>query len=172
MCPRCSPITPQLCCDLCNPAEFEDKFVVSLEKRKPQPRRSTMKPYEPSEDDKRLRKHLDEWRWEMSVKLHGELFTNDFGCFTFMPNDVLDRICDAAHHNLITSIDALLKETRWHLTREHGQSVVDIVSRMRPETVSRLSQQTTTPVAATSGPKPRDLVCTSCGQPGHSSTYL
>ena len=170
MCPRCSPTIPQLCCDLCNPAEFENKFVVALEKRKPQPRRSTMKPYEPSKDDKMLRKQLNEWRWKMAVEVFGELFTEDFGCSTFMPDEVLDRICDTTHYDFITSIDTLAKETRWHLAKEHGQSVVDIILEMRPAITSQT--QIVVPVATMSGPKPREQVCTSCGQPGHNSEFL
>ena len=44
LCLRCSITPPQLCCDLCHPADFEGKFVVSIEKWKSQPHWSTMKP--------------------------------------------------------------------------------------------------------------------------------
>jgi hypothetical protein len=163
----CSLTVPQLCYDVCDPAEFENKFAITLEKQKPQPRRSMVKTYEPSEEEKMLRKQLNDWRWKMSVELHGEGFTDSFGCATFMADEVLDRICDAAHYDLITSIDALAKETDWHLAKEHGQPVIDIISATTP-----LPQvQTDAPVAATSGPKPREQTCTSCGQPGHTSKF-
>jgi len=166
VCPGYSPTPPRLCCDLCSPAEFENEFVVSLENRKPQPPRSTMEPYEPSEDDKMLRVRLDRWRWKMADDIFGELFTNNFGCYTFMPNEVFNRICDAAHYDLITSIDTLAKETRWHLSKEHGQAVIKIISEMRPVTAPQSPPQTAAPA---SDPKLRELMCTSCGQPGHSS---
>lgn len=167
MCPRCSPTNPQLCYDLCDPAEFENMFIVALEKRKPQPCRSTVKPYEPSEDDRALCKWLNEWRWEMSDNLYSESFTRDFGCFTFMPNEVLNHICKTAHHDLIISIDTLAKETHWHLSKDHGQQVVDIVSEMCPAPAPSPLLATTT-----SKTKSREMTCTSCNQPGHSSEFL
>ena len=168
-CSRCSPTPPQLCCDLCNPSEFEDEYIVSLEKRKSQPRRSTMKPYEPSENDKTLRERLDSWRWEMSDTIFGELFTAGLGCYTLMTDEVLDRICDAAHFNLITSVENLTKETRWHFSTDHGQKVIEIISAAHPVIDAQPPVQTTTPVTTIPGPKPRDMVCTGCGQRGHSS---
>ena len=170
VCPRCSITPSQLCCDLCHPADFKNKFNVRLEKRKPQPRRSTMKPYEPSEGDRVLREQLNQWRWKMSDELFGERFTQNLGCFTFMPNDVFDCICNAAHYGLITSIETLAKETRWHLSNEHGQKVVDIVSEIQPMSTPQPPPQTST--TAMPKAKPRELTCTSCNQPGHSSGFF
>ena len=119
-----------------------------------------------------LRKRLNEWRWKMSGELFGELFTEDFGCFTFMPDEVLDRICNTAHYGLITSIDILAKETRWHLAKEHGQSVINIILEIQPVIASQPEPQTIAPTAAASGPKPREQICTSCGQSGHNSEFL
>ena len=119
-----------------------------------------------------LRKRLDQWRWEMADEIFGVLFTNDFGCYTFMPNEILDRICDAARRHLIVSIDALEEETCWHLSKEYGQSVIDIISEMQPATTLQPPPQTTTPAtAATPGMKPREQTCSSCGQPGHNSKF-
>ena len=132
-----------------------------------------MKLYEPSEDDKMLRKRLDEWRWKVADELFGELFTNDFGCYMFMQNEILNRICDAAHYHLITSIDALAKETCWHLSKEHGQSVVDIVSEMQLMITLQSSPQTATlTTTVMPGPKSWEQTCSSCGQPGHNSEFL
>jgi hypothetical protein len=108
----------------------------------------------------------------MSVEIFGESFTQDFGCSTFMPNEVLDSICNTAHFNFITSVEDLSKETRWHLAKEHGQKVVEMISKMHPATDSQLLVQTVVPVASTSGPKAREMICTSCGQPGHSSEFF
>ena len=170
MCPRCFVTPPQLCCDLCHPADFENKFIVSLKKRKAQPHRSTIKPYKPSEDDKALRKRLNRWRWEMANDLYGEPFTDNFGCYTFMTNQVLDCICDAAHYSLVTSIDALAREARWYLSKEHGQTVIDIILEMQPASPPPPPQQTM--AAATPKVKSRELTCSSCSQVGHSSAFF
>ena len=189
--PRCSSTPPQICCNLCNPAEFENRYIVSLEKRKSQPRRSTMKSYEPrlesassseegrvslnyepSENDKTFRKQLDSWQWEMANKVYTEFFTADFGCYTFMTDDVLNRICDASHFNLTTSVENLAKETRWNSSKEYGQHVIEIVLAAYPTLDSQSPVETAAPAPSASVPKPREMVCTGCGQRGHASEFL
>lgn len=105
----------------------------------------------------------------MSKTIFGELFTQGLGCSTFMPNEILDSICDAAHFNLITSVETLAKETRWHLAKDHGESVVQIILETFPPASSQLLVPPVVLVTSTSGPKAREMICTSCGQPGHSS---
>jgi len=166
-CPRCSLTPPQICCDLCDPAEFENEFIVSLDKRKSQPRRSTIKPYEPSEADRLLRKRLNEWRLKMSNELYGEPFTTSFGCYTFMANEDLDRICNGAHNDLITSIDTLVKETHWSFSKDYGQKVLDII--LETQTVYLPPTPPQSPVIVKPKGKSREQTCTSCKQSGHSS---
>lgn len=144
---------------------------MSLEKRKSRPRRSVIKPYEPDKHDKELRKQLDEWRRNMSNDKYGRSFTKVFGYSTFMPDKILNCIVNAAHKNLITSVEKLAKETRWHHSKEYGQAVVEIILGMCPRTDQQLRIQTPASVVLKSGPKPREMVCTSCGQPGHSSEF-
>ena len=107
----------------------------------------------------------------MSNDTFGQSFTRVFGCYTFMPDEILNRIVDAAHENLITSVEGLIKETRWHLSKEHGQAVVGIISEMHPGTGQQLPTRTPIPTIPKLGPKPREMVCSSCGQPGHSSEF-
>ena len=76
-----------------------------------------------------LRRQLNEWRLEMSNELYAKSFTTNFGCFTFMQNEELNRICDGAQDGLITSIDTPVKETHWGLSKEYGQKVLDIISK-------------------------------------------
>ena len=125
-----------------------------------------MKSYQPSKEDKALRKRLNEWRWKMSNDLYGEGFIRGFGCSTFMPNAILNRICDAAHYNLVTSVDTLMKETDWHFSQEHGQKVVDIISEMQATPPPPSPEQT--PVAATLKTGPLEPSCVGCDQQGHS----
>ena len=101
----------------------------------------------------------------MSEDLHGEYFTQDFGCFTFMPNEVLGCICNATHYNLIPSVSALAKETHWHLAREHGPKVRDAA--YTPSTIP-----TTNPGATAPKTHNRELTCSSCNKPGHSSKFF
>ena len=132
-----------------------------------------MEPYEPSEDDRALRDQLVEWRWKMSNNLFGDTFDRGFGYFMFMPNGVLDRICDAAHYNLITSVETLMRESCWDLSLEYGQKVVDMISEIRPVPVPAPAPPPPppqTPAIVTRKKKYRELTCASCKQQGHSRT--
>ena len=80
-----------------------------------QPHGSKTKDYIPDENDKILRQWLNDWRQESSEDAYGKIVVRYFGCSSFMPNNTLERICDAAHYDLIASIDDLNKETHWHL---------------------------------------------------------
>ena len=125
----------------------------------PQPKIQSRRPkvliedYTPDENDKKLRQWLDGWRWEISRDIHG---VENFGCLNFMTGHLLQRICDAAHHNLINSTEDLYKETGWHFTDEYGQTVVDKIKEI-------------TPIA----PQPSKIAtvrkCSKYGQPGHTS---
>ena len=86
-----------------------------------------------------------------------------------MPNEVLDCICNAAHYNLIPSVSTLAKETRWHLAKEYGQKVIDIISEMQPAPLSPSPLQTPSTAPKTNH---RELTCSSCNQPGHSSKFF
>ena len=161
-CPRCSPRPPRICCDLCNPEEFKDMFQVFDPAPKTQLRRSQIKDYIPTESDKNLRKWLDDWRRKTSKEVHGEYCVRYYGPLNIMLDDTFERICDAAHHNLITSVDDLYKETRWHLTYEYGQTIIEkikeiILVDLPPSTAPHPVKQ----------PQPRK--CSSCGQVGHTS---
>ena len=95
-------------------------------------RRSRMKEYVPNENDKELRRWLDSWRWKISRDIYGAPCVKRLGCSNFMADGLLDQICAAAHHNLITSIDDLDKETRWHFIKEYGQTLVDKIKEIIP----------------------------------------
>ena len=105
----------------------------------------------------------------MSKTIFGKLFTQGLGCPTFMPNEVLDSICDAAHFNLITSVETLAKETCWHLARDYGESIVQIILEAFPPASPQPLVPPLVPATSTSGPKAREMICTSCGQSGHSN---
>lgn len=158
-CPRCSPCLPRICCDLCNPEVFKDTFQVPDAGLKPQPRRSKIKDYHPTESDKSFRTWLDGWRQKTSEDDYGKGCSTHFGSSNIMTDTIFERICDAAHHNLINTIDDLYKETRWHLTHKYGQIVVNVVKDVIP--------------VALPPPKPHTektlRKCSSCRQVGHTS---
>ena len=160
-CPRCSPHHPHICCDLCNPEEFEDMFQVPNPGSKNQPRRSKIKDYVQNENDKKLRKWLDDWRRKTTKEVHGEQCLRYYGPSNIMLTETFDRICDAAHHNLIASVDDLFKESRWFLTYKYGQIVVDAIKEIIP--VDPLPSESH-PTKTRQPPK-----CSSCGQVGHTS---
>ena len=76
-----------------------------------------------------------------------------------MADSTLDQICDAAHQHLISSTNDLFKETRWHLTNEFGQTIVDQIKEVIPAAPPPLKTTAT-------------RKCSQCGQPGHNSEHF
>jgi hypothetical protein len=160
-CSRCSPRPPRICCDLCSPEEFVDMFQVPNAGPKSQSHRSKIKDYIPNERDKKLRQWLDDWRQKTSEDVYGKSSINYFGCSTVMLDSILERICDAAHQNLISSVDDLHKETRWYLTHKYGQTVIDAIKTIMPATLP--------PSESHPAKTPKVHKCSSCGRVGHTS---
>ena len=131
-------------------------FQVVSPPPKTQLRRLKIKDYIPDKNDKELRRYLNDWRQKTSVDAYGALFVKHAGYSNIMTDHLLDRICDAAHHNLIASVDDLYKETRWHLIDKHGQTIVD---KIRDTIPAPLPPSKTTTVRR----------CSQCGQTGHNS---
>jgi len=105
----------------------------------------------------------------MANDLYTKVFTANFGCSTFMPDEELSRICDCAHDSLITSVDTLAKETHWNGSRKYGQHILDIISEVQPTPLPPTPPPT--PITATTKAKPREMTCTNCQQTGHSSMF-
>lgn len=134
-------------------------FQVPDPPPKSQLRRSKLKDYIPDEHDKELHQWLMDWRQKTSEEEYGLPFVKHFGCSNIMTDQVLSRICDAAHQHLITSTNDLYKESRWHLTQKYGQMVVDKIKETIP--------------AAPPPSKPTTVrKCSKCRQPGHDSELL
>ena len=120
------------------------------------------KDYIPDENDKMFRQWLNDWRRKTSGDTYGKACVRRIGYSNRMLNSTLELICDAAHKNLIASVDDLYKETNWYLTDEHGQTVVDKIKELTP--TAPPSKSHPAPV-----PKPRRVKCSNCGQVGHTS---
>lgn len=160
-CSRCSSRPPHICCDLCNPGEFEDMFQVPDPGPKNQIRRSKIKDYVSNESDKTFREWLDDWRRKTSKEVQGDHCVRYYGPLNIMLDDTFERICDAAHHNLITSVDNLYKETRWYLTHEYGQIIIDKIKEIIPADLP--------PSGSRTAKNSRPRKCSNCGQVGHTS---
>ena len=151
-CPHCSPQQPCICCDLCNPEEFEDMFWVPNLHSKSQPCRSKIKDYTPDNNDKTLQEWLKDWRRKTSKDIYGVHCVKHFGYLNVVADSTLDQICDAAHQHLISSTNDLFKETHWHLTNEFGQTIVDQIKEVIPAAPPPLKTTAT-------------RKCSQCGQP-------
>ena len=107
-------------------------FQVQDPRPKTQLRRSKKKDYIPNENDKRLRSWVDDWRRKTAVGTYGAACVKRFGCSNIMTDQVLDQVCHAAHHGLISSVDNLYKETRWHFTYKYGRTIAEKIKEMLP----------------------------------------
>jgi len=154
-------LAPSVCCDLCNPEVFENMFQTPDTRPQPQLRRSKIKDYIPDENDDILQQWLDDWRWYTSEEVFGKASVRYFGCSNVMLDATLERICDAAHHGLIRSIDDLYKETQWHFTDQYGQIIVDAIKDMIPAAPPQESRPATA----------KERRCSVCGEVGHTSEH-
>jgi len=146
-----------------------------------QPRWPKVKDYIPNETDKTFRQWLNDWRRETNEDTFGRDRVGRPGCSNIMLDDTLELICDAAHNNLIASVDDLYKETRWHLTGKHGQTLVDKIKEIipaaprskpkpkpKPRLESNLKFRREQPKPHPT-PVPKPPRCSSCGLIGHNS---
>ncbi|KAI0688583.1 P-loop containing nucleoside triphosphate hydrolase protein [Cerioporus squamosus] len=132
-CARCALRPSAVCCSLCTPDHPLFRYIPSgdtpLEKTSV-PRASQIdKNHKMDATDFRFRDALNAFRREETRKKHGIAHLNNLGPGDFMGNDVLKRIVDCAHANKIRSLESLYRETKWHLAREHGTSVLELINR-------------------------------------------
>ena len=139
------------------------------------------KDYIPNENDKRFRQWLNGWRRKTSEDTYGKDCASRLGYSNMMLDDTFELICDAAHDNLIASIDDLYEETRWHLTGKYGQTVVDKINEIIPSPLpskphpASIPQGRKCPIPSPLPSKPhhapisKGRKCSNCGQTGHNS---
>ncbi|KAG2140003.1 hypothetical protein BD769DRAFT_1350302 [Suillus cothurnatus] len=68
----------------------------------------------------------------MTRRVYGDSMLNDYGPGVTMPDSVLDRIINCAHHHKISTIDDLHKETKWSAADCFGSDVIAIVQCIIP----------------------------------------
>lgn len=80
-----------------------------------------------------LRNALHEFRKKQTVEKFGHACLRDTGPGIIMADDVLNRILDCAHFNVIETSEQLAKETRWSRVSEYGDQVVGIILQHCPK---------------------------------------
>ncbi|KAG1762510.1 P-loop containing nucleoside triphosphate hydrolase protein [Suillus placidus] len=174
-CTRCAPLTPSVCCDIHNPDTLSPN-TTSLPSKAIY--RSRILKYEMGPREFQLRDALEDWRESVTSRIYGDSTLNDYGPGVTMPDSVLDRIVDCAHHHKVSTTDDLRKETRWSAVDRFGSDVIAIIQRIIPVpvlqpvlTTTRRPQpnlpsttQSNLPLVARKQPR-----CSACGIEGHTS---
>ena len=106
----CSSYPPRSRCDLRDPEVFKDMQVPDPGSKNYQSHQWKVKDYVPNENDKKLQEWLNDWRRRTNKEVHGEAWVEHCGPSNIMLDETFERICDAAHHNLIASADDLYKK--------------------------------------------------------------
>ncbi|KAI0040177.1 hypothetical protein FA95DRAFT_1463032, partial [Auriscalpium vulgare] len=127
-CTRCGPKSSNFCCDLCNPAQFEDVARADVVKPPAQTRRSKIDTkYMPNVGEKSLMDGLLEWRSARAVEKFGIVHFDDFGPALFMPLSAVQLIVDSAHSQKIKKPSDILRQTKWAPAKRYGNQLFDIV---------------------------------------------
>ena len=163
-CPRCGEKKSSVCCDIEDPEIF-DRFKIpplKAERASGRSRVEALKMEVKTPLDMKLTDVLENWR-EQTTKIHyGEAALLDFGPSLIMTVKILDRIVDCVHHNKISSVQDLARETRWDEINRYGAEVLALIQSIHPPLNSTNQSSETT---ASTGRKAR---CSSCGQLGHT----
>lgn len=125
---------PFVCCDLHNPSasEFLSSVSVTAQLKSTNVQRSRLpKDTKDTKDatDHKLRVALSDWREMKTAEIYGWPSLNDQGPSLVMPNYVLNRVVDCAHHHKLQTIQDLRKETTWSDVDRFGEEVLAIIQR-------------------------------------------
>ena len=101
----------------------------------------------------KLRDALKDWREDRTVRRYGKAHFRDLGPSLAMPNEVLDRIVDCAHHRKISSIADLRTETRWD-DIDHDGWGLEVVALIQTWCPPHPPLMTTTPMQQPSAMRP------------------
>jgi hypothetical protein len=144
----------------------------------PASRRSRPKDYKHDHKDKALRDALHQYRQRRTLEKFGSPALYDIGPHLFMTDEVMDRITDCAHYDMITDGERLQRETRWVWAAEDIEEILGIIRRFSPRiappplTVSTPLQPRRQGGANAASPtvaKPkRPVHCSTCKQQGHT----
>lgn len=109
--------------------------------------------YKMTTEDSKLCDALEDWREDRTVQRYGKAHLCDLGPSLAMPNEVLDRIIDCAHHQKISSIADLRTEMRWD-DFDHDSWGLEVVALIQTWCPPHPPLMTTTPMQQLSAMHP------------------
>ena len=129
-----------------------------------------------TESDSTLWITLHNWRKQKAISVYGWAHFNDFGAAIIMPNAILDRIIDSAHHHKIQTVQDLKRETAggWTDAEKFGDEVVGIVRAHAPTpfAASPLRPLTAAVTHPIGGSSTRKNKCSACNHEGHNGNVF
>jgi ATP-dependent DNA helicase RecQ len=190
-CSRCLVSQPMVCCDIHHPDHFST-YSSPTDDISATTRRSRIPKYKQEASDLALLDALYDWREEKTISIYGWAHLSDLGPSLVLPNSMLDRIVDCAHHRKIHSVLELKKETGWTDADRFGNEVVLLIQSLAPPGASPFAMtplsrtpsasntivlpptpSTPSPCLATTSNAPkRKNKCSACGQEGHNGECL
>lgn len=171
-CPRCRPGIPDPCCEDCHPDAFADFALVPPRPKpsKPKLHRVSTK-YEKGRADFALRDALLVFRREQTIKSFGISALKSLGPGLVLPDQLLDRIVDCAHHGYITSAQSLLEYTRWDGSHEYASDVLALIDAHRTSTTVQPGSESAPTSRTTPSLSTKPVTCGACKQGGHTGAY-
>jgi len=118
---------PSICCDIHHPSEFSIYDTPEVSKPPAAPQRSRITKYTKDKHDFQLINALSGWRETKTADVYGWPSLNDLGPSLVMPNVILDRIIDCAHHRKILNVQDLRRETGWSDAEMFGDEVIAVI---------------------------------------------
>ncbi|KAI0052950.1 hypothetical protein FA95DRAFT_1461601, partial [Auriscalpium vulgare] len=129
-CGRCKVPAPPVCCELCSPDSFssfalppDDSSLTSKKKN----RTRVSNKYDAGPSDMSLRDALHKFRKARTIALFDVPTLRSYGPGVVMPNDILERIVDAAHAQQLSTVNDIAEITHWNRAAELGPEILDII---------------------------------------------
>ena len=124
-CPRCCTLPSPVCCELCNPQDFETLAHISIEKHRPQRSRSRINSTQHiTPVEIQLRNALDEFRTTETEWKYGRANLINIGPSLVLPDAVLSRLIDCARVHKLSSTADIARETWWVGSEEYGEAIL------------------------------------------------
>jgi hypothetical protein len=139
---------------------------------KSQQRRHVTTKYTRSAAEMDLVSALDDFRHEVLRRTKGgDIKLRAYGPGIFMTDDILQRIVDAAHANLLCSPQDLINITRWKYAAAYGAEVISLVlcHIPLPDTPAVLAASSAQQQQGSASTR-RTVQCSICREMGHNGT--
>ncbi|KIL64921.1 hypothetical protein M378DRAFT_42222, partial [Amanita muscaria Koide BX008] len=134
-------MSSRLCCDTCNTGSFiltQPHYPPPKSTRAP--RKLTFPPYTMTHKENDLCEALKKWR-DDQVKIEGLETNIYFGKQLILPDDILKRIVDLAHHFKLPNTQALHAQTGWCYASKYGSHILQYVHLHFPAPPTPVTQQ-------------------------------